>query len=238
VGAQDVVFAADTQGYDGDSGGYYKFKYGKLFAVNNGKYLLGVAGHDIGLTLEESVRDFHFTGGNDCEIFQSIRSYSEAMAVFYEQSGYEEDCYFILGGVNRESEPFLFEWHVKGKNWQLSKRVNQPRIAIGAKYHGALYFSTIHHEPNLPLPNRVLIAHLSVSEAAKQDPRVADPVEIGIVSKSGALILSHEQIAPIVTASREVAAQISATINNEAIKLQATLELSIHDPLNPPPSQE
>lgn len=222
IGAADIVFTADTQGFDGNECGFYKFKFAKLVTVNDGQWILGIAGKDIGKSLEEGVRaqDFKFNKPN---VFQCAYAYSEAMQRLYQDSGYDGDCWFLLGGVDRGGQPFLYEWYVKDKEWQLARSVGQHRVAIGAGEHGALYFTTAYHDRNLPLSTRILTAYFSVSEAAKQDPRVGHPVDIGIASKTGARILNEKEIAPIAAASKQIAEQIGAMLKKESQAIEAAL---------------
>jgi len=217
IGKQSVVMAADSYGHSNDPGGMYGYHFSKLMLVNQDRWILGIAGSDSSRSIPEELQRKQFTF--DGQIDDAVLRYSKEIFSIRVERSYRGDCYFLLAAFDN-GVPCFYEWHLLDSgSGQLSRRLSVQIAAIGARYHGALYFSHAYHRPDMGDEELALLAHFCVSEAANHDPRIGRPIDVGIVRSDGARLLAPEEIAAVEAASLEVASEIRGVFNGHVLKL-------------------
>ena len=209
-GKDHVVMAADRLGHTDDPEGMYRFKCQKLHAIRAGsrEWLVGVAGSEDALTLIDALSGEPF----DAEYaIDGLQIYTEKLKDTCERSGFENDMYFLIGGVDPNG-PFIYELRFRGekKNWVGPVSVGDDRgySAIGAAAHGALYFASEHHSPEMSKAQRLQLAHFCVAEASKQDIRIDGPVEVAVASSEAIQFITEASHPHIAERSKSIARSI------------------------------
>ena len=181
VGEGDAVLAADSKGRSGDGGGYYASTINKLKRVNK-NWILGVAGSQNGLDMYDTIRIASDSFSPDIHVGAS--QYALRMRELYKQQEYKDSSSFFLAGAG-EKYVAIYRWTLERASDGTVDFSGVNRViekdAIGAELHGALYFAYAFHKPAMGRAQRISLAHLCVTEACKQDPRVGLPVEVGLV---------------------------------------------------------
>jgi hypothetical protein len=218
---REAILAADSKmSKSNDGGGMYTQQFHKLRLVNKGKWIIGAANSSIGYDLIDQMDD---RGEKfDADIHVGAHKYAARMTELYQAFGYRGTPSFLLAGAS-DHDAAIYGWNLAPNDEnsgfvgvRFSGAVKSIRQdAIGAKHHGALYFSYAFHSPGLATTQRILLAYLCVSEAAKQDPRCGPPVEIGLVRPGEKVrILTSEDLTEVQSRSEEIAATIGKLISS------------------------
>ena len=210
-GPDHIVVAADRLAHIRDDAGMYRHKCAKLRTINKGRWVVGMSGAEAGLGLLDVLEarpPQSFEGHPE----ESMHVYVDAMWREYEKRHFDEDMFFVVAGVQGEC-PFMCEWAFREpaglprSPWGPTT-IYADRCALGACRHGALYFTSEHHNAEMTVGQRVALAHFAISEAAKHDDRVERPVDVAIADKDGVVLLAERDIPEIVEESRTRSAAI------------------------------
>jgi 20S proteasome alpha/beta subunit len=216
---KEAILAADSKlSKSNDGGGMYTQRFDKLRLVNKGNWIIGAANSAIGYDLIEQMED---RGERfDPDIHVGAHKYAARTNELYLAFGYRGMPSFLLAGAS-DHDAAIYGWNLAPKDedggfvgTRFGGAVKCMRQeAIGAKHHGALYFSYAFHSPDLATAQRIVLAHLCVSEAAKQDPRCGPPVQVGIIRPGKkARIFTAEELVEVQSRSGEIAAEIEKLI--------------------------
>lgn len=218
---REAILAADSKlSKSNDGGGMYTQRFDKLRLVNKGNWIIGAANSSIGYDLIEQIENHGEKF--DADIHVGAHKYAARTNELYLDFGYRGETSFLLAGAS-DHDAAIYGWNLAPKDEnrgfvgeRFSGAVKSIRQdAIGAKHHGALYFSYAFHSPELATAQRILLAYLCVSEAAKQDPRCGPPVEIGLVRPGEkARIFTSEDLVEVQSRSAEIAATIGKLISS------------------------
>jgi hypothetical protein len=151
------------------------------------------------------------------EIDDSIHKYSKELENILRERGFTGEWLFVLGAFDGRT-PCMYEWYFLEKQTILPRRSELDIVAIGARKHGALYFSHAHHKADMNDQQRALLAHFCISEAANQDPRIDRPVDIAVVRPEGARMLAPEELSEYERASAALSSEIGNLIRGYAPK--------------------
>ena len=137
------------------------------------------------------------------------------MRELYEKHSYTGSASLLLAGI-QDGRSALYSWSlerdVQGQIKFDGALLAPGRAAIGANNHGALYFANAYHSPDLNTSQRILLAYLCVSEAAKHDPRIGGPVEVALVGESGVTFFSLEDLVEVRKESARIARALAKRI--------------------------
>lgn len=203
----EAVWAADSKLTSwGDSAGAYTQTFRKLILVNDGNWIIGCANSGVGYDLINFIEQGRERFNPNID--QGVHEYAARTLQLYRQRGYRGAPSFLLAGAH-ESGVRIYGWNLAPDddgNGPFSGAMTVVRQnAIGTGHHGALYFSFAFHDESGTTQQRILLAHLCVTEAAKQDPRCGPPVQIGVVSRSEkARILTEKELKPVQARSEEI----------------------------------
>lgn len=183
VGESDAVLAADSETNSNDKAGMYTSSMTKLRLVNDSKWIAGVAHSPIGFDIQDCIEASGETFNKDIHI--GVHQYAKRMRDLYLEHEYTQDTSILIAGNTRNGVA-VYGWNLTGAKepaFDGARQIHNP-TAVGAHYHGAMYFSSRFHSPKVTTIQRISLAHFCVSEVCKQDPRVDFPVEIGLVRRN------------------------------------------------------
>jgi hypothetical protein len=208
-GSDAVVVAADTLGVREDPDGICKFKCSKLRRVHKRKWVIAATGSDGVFDLIEALNRRNFDFGQDP--FMGIPRYARELWTEYRRRRCSGVMDFLLAGTD-SSFPFIQRWSFDAPEHERSIRLIGPSMcdadheAIGVCGHGGLYFAAEYHREDMNTNQMVSLAHFSISQVAKNELLVGEPVEIAIVDRNVAVCLSDAKIPGLRARSESIAA--------------------------------
>jgi 20S proteasome alpha/beta subunit len=215
-GKDHVVMAADRLGHTLDGSGMYGFGSGKLHIISAGsrEWVVGVAGSLDALTVVKAVSREALEG--ECAV-NELETYADKLGEVCRHRGFEDDMWFLVAGIDKAG-PFIYQISFleqerdrgEGRKWigPLSVGQTMGYCAIGAAAHGALYFASEHHKPEMSESQRLLLAHFCLTEACKHDMRVGGPVDMAVVGNGPARFIAESDAPVIVARSKFIATRI------------------------------
>jgi hypothetical protein len=219
VGSSTIVMAADTYATSRDPLGMYGYRFSKLVLVNENRWVLGIAGSDSSRSIADELqrKAFAFDG----QIDDAVLRYSKEMWSIRTDRGYRGDCWLLLAAFDGDT-PCLYGWHFldqPAQHSEFSKRLAVPISAIGARLHGAMYFSHAYHRSDMSDEELAVMAHFCVTEASNHDPRIDRPVDVALVRPEGARLLTAQEILALEQASSTLSSQIGDLLKQHALNL-------------------
>jgi len=181
VGNGEVVLAADSQASSGDGGGLYTCSVKKLRSANSGRWIVGVANNHAGWALVDHIESTGETFNVDIHI--GANEYANRTKELYEKYQHAALTSFVLAGTSPR-DAAIYSWSLRrsGPRVEFDGILPTPeQSAVGAHQHGGMHFAHRFHTREMTTPQRIQLAHLCVSEACHQDPRVDFPVEVGLI---------------------------------------------------------
>src|SRR5947209_4696970 len=151
-GKDHVVVAGDTLGHTTDTGGMYRFACKKLFPVNSGKWIIGVAGGSAAIGLVELIE--HHQPTSSVPALRFAETFSSEVHSRCQKANCDENMWFLFAGVEG-TRPFIYSWSFIGEGRMQSPSMRWPtdegelHEAIGTSKHGALYFASEHHSKDM-----------------------------------------------------------------------------------------
>jgi hypothetical protein len=95
-----------------------------------------------------------------------------------------------------------------GEKWHGPGEHHGDHLAIGSACHGAMYFMSEHHSPEMSECQRLQLAHFCITEAAKHDRRVEGPVYMATAGDGDARFIAEPEVLHIVNRSKSITASI------------------------------
>lgn len=178
-GKDELVFAADTLGWEGVKEGYYKFSAKKLRAIG-GNWISGTAGTGVGADLQAQLAAEGECWEEDIDL--GAPAYAVRTLKLYQHRGYAGETSFLVGGFHQDS-PVIYRWSLP--EFAGAVRCRTGRAAIGIGEHGAMHFSAAYHRESMTTEQRILLAYFCIFETTRQDPRVGTPIDIAVVRRRG-----------------------------------------------------
>jgi 20S proteasome alpha/beta subunit len=216
-GSDHAVLASDTLEMRGPSEGMYRQTAHKIQRVN-GAWAVGVSGSLDGLQV---VRDFGEERIDGLSETLAVEDLSNRMLDAYKKKGFSNETWFLLVGIKENGRPFIWDWRFLSEEGEV--RIEGPREqnsgAIGACNHGALYFVKEFQRETMSVEQNVLLAFHCVAEVAKHDVRVARPIDIAVVRKSGVTRYAESQLSEFVQRSDKITATISEWLSSSDLRL-------------------
>ena len=208
-GKDHVVVAADRLGHINKGTGDYGYKCAKLRPMTAGKrqWIVGMAGSDMAITLADRVAATGDTLPGKHAGVELAQVYAEELRVAAQASGCDEPMWFLFAGVDSRGS-FIYHLSFDGQNWRGPGEHTGDQLAIGASCHGALYFASEHHSPEMSQAQRLLLAHFCIAEAAKHDIRIERPVDMAIAGDGDALFVTESDVPAIPDRSKAIAGAI------------------------------
>jgi len=215
-GKDELVFAADTLGWEGVKEGYYKFKVSKLRVIGQ-EWISGSSGTGVGADVQAQIAAAQEVFEQDVDA--GAPAYALRTAELYRKSRYVGETSFLLGGFGQNG-PVIYRWNLPGFSGPM--RCRGGRCAIGIGEHGAMHFAAAYHQISMTTEQRMLLAYFSVHEVAKHDPRVGAPIELAVARRGGVKMFAGNELEPFRRESEALIKQISDKFSVQVLE---------HDPL-------
>jgi 20S proteasome alpha/beta subunit len=205
-----IAVAADTLAFDGDQNLYRAYHERKIRVVD-GRWVAGVTGDTIPAVAWDYFEANHQSFNPDIRI--GMLECTAAMGEVYKKFRLTDKSSNLLAGFS-SSGPHIYDWRMSDPAPQNATDFT----AIGCGIHVARHFMQ-RCQPMSKLTDDQLVAlvYFSVSEVAAYEIRVRKPIDVAIVSPSGAEILEAGKLEVYEAVSKRFASHLYGMVTSFSI---------------------
>ncbi len=239
MGKDHVVVASDRLGHTNDAAGMYGFKCAKLRSIRAGEreWVVGMAGSDMAITLVDNVAVCGSALDGRWAMHYLSEVYAEDLRRAATKSGCDEPMWFLFAGVDSRG-PFIYRLTFDGVKWSGPGEHHGNHTAIGTECHGAMYFMSEHHVPEMSEQQRIQLAHFCITEAAKHDMRVEGPAYMAVAGSGNVRFISESDVPEVVNRSAAISKSIRSLLfvtQDEITVDKSKFDVVLRRMINTPP---